>query len=173
MKKVFAICFFTLVVSNVLLAQENEFNIGVNGGVTIGNIEGVSKAAFGLDANYLFNVFEGVKFGPSVNFIYFTTQEANGIKPDAFIYMPVGGSIKFHSDGDDFYVALDAGYAIGISPEGDNGGIFMKPMVGYNINQNFNVNLFYSGVKKRAPTYGYIGVGIVFNVFGGSSYYSL
>ena len=173
MKKVFAICFFTLVVNNVLSAQENEFNIGINGGVTIGNIEGVSDIAIGLDANYLFDVFDGVKFGPSLNFVYFVTQEQNGIKPDAFIYVPIGGAIKFHNESDDFYVALDAGYAIGISPEGDNGGIFIKPMVGYNINQNFNVNLFYSGVKKSAPTYGYIGLGIVFNVFGGSSYYSL
>ncbi|MFY7669888.1 hypothetical protein ACOSP6_02245 [Tenacibaculum sp. MEBiC06402] len=173
MRKIFTLCLFVCMFNNLAFSQENEFNVGVNGGITIGNIEGVASAAFGLDANYLFDIFEGVKFGPSLNLIYFATQEENGVKPDAFMYLPIGGSVKFYSDGDDFYVALDAGYAIGISPEGDNGGIFLKPMVGYNINQNFNVNLFYSGVKKSGPTYGYAGIGLVFNVFGGNSYYSL
>jgi hypothetical protein len=173
MRKVFVVFLFTFIFNIQVYAQSNEFNIGVNGGITIGNIEGVSNTAFGLDANYLFDVFEGVKFGPSVNLIYFITQEVNGVKPDAYMYLPIGGSVKFHSDGDDFYLALDAGYALGISPEGDRGGIFIKPMVGYNINQDFNVNLFYSGVKKSSPTYGYIGVGVVFNIFGRNSYYSL
>ncbi|CAL2084476.1 conserved exported hypothetical protein [Tenacibaculum sp. 190524A05c] len=173
MRKFFIIYLFLFSINYNLTAQENEFNVGINGGVTIGNIEGVSSMALGFDANYLFDVFEGVKFGPSLNFIYFVTQEENGIKPDAFIYLPIGGSIKFHSEGDDFYVALDGGYAIGISPEGDNGGVFIKPMVGYNINENFNVNLFYSGVKKSGPTFGYIGLGVAFNIFGGNSYYSL
>lgn len=173
MRKIILFIVFLCSFHTTIIAQENEFNVGINGGITVGNVEEFSTAAFGLDANYLFDVFEGVKFGPSVNLMYFLTQETNGVKPDALIYLPIGGTVKFHSEGDDFYVALDTGYAIGVSNSADGGGIFVKPRVGYNINQNFNVNLFYSGVKKSGPTYGYVGLGIVFNIFGANSYYSL
>ncbi len=150
-------------------SQENEFNVGVNGGITIGNIENVSSVAFGLDANYLFDVFENIKFGPSLNLLYFITEEFNGIKPDAFIYLPIGGAIRLNSFGENFYVGADVGYAIGISPNGDNGGVFIKPMLGYHVSDKIELNIFYSGVKKRKPTYSYLGLGLVFNVFGGSN----
>ncbi len=168
MKKIVFIIF--ILFSVVSFSQDNEFNIGVNGGITTGNLEDISSSAFGVDANYLFDIFENIKFGPSLNLIYFLTEEFNGVKPDAFIYLPIGGAIRFNSIGEKFYVGADAGYAIGISPSGDNGGIFVKPMLGYHINDKIGLNIFYSGVKKKRPTYGYVGIGVTYNVFGSNNY---
>ncbi|SNR15683.1 hypothetical protein [Tenacibaculum jejuense] len=153
-------------------SQSNELNVGVNGGITVGNLESVSSGAFGVDANYLFELFNGFSAGPSLNFVYFLTDEVNGFKPDAFMYLPIGAAVRFQSLTDRFFVGADFGFAIGISPEGDNGGIFFKPMVGYDITESIKINLFYSGIKKRQPTYGYAGIGLIFDVFGSSNQYS-
>lgn len=155
-----------------ILSQNADLNVGINGGVTIGNLDNVSRMAFGVDANYLFDVFDNVKLGPSVNFVYFLTEDNAGVKPDPFIYLPLGGAIRFSGENDDFYVGADGGFALGISPNGDNGGIFFKPMVGYNFNEKVSVNFFYAGIKKKKPTYGYVGIGVVFNIFKGGNYYS-
>ncbi len=168
MKKIFFVLVVLLSINS--FSQENQFNIGINGGITTGDIKPISSAAFGIDANYLFKVFDGISLGPSLNFLYFLTDEVNGVQPDAFVYLPIGGAIRFQSLSDYFYVGLDLGFAIGISPSGDNGGLFFKPMVGYNVTENLKLNLFYSAVKKRQPAYSYVGLGIAFDIFGSNQY---
>lgn len=170
MKNIFLITL--LLISSIVLSQENEFNVGINGGITNGNIKNIASGALGLDANYLFDIVDDVKFGPAVNVLYFFTKENNNIKPDPFIYLPIGGAVRFHGIGEKFNVGADIGYAIGISPSGDRGGIFFKPMLGYDITEKLSLNIFYAGVKKKQPTYSYLGLGIVFNVFGKDNYYT-
>lgn len=170
MKKIFLV--FTFFLGLTCFSQQEKLNIGVNGGITIGNLKPVSSAAFGFDANYLFEVFEDLNIGPSLNFIYFLTEEVEGVKRDPYMYLPIGGAIRFQSIDDKFFVGADFGFAIGISPKGDNGGIFFKPMVGYNATDDLKVHLFYSGIKKRLPTYGYVGIGIAYDIFRSSSLYS-
>ncbi|WP_442266275.1 hypothetical protein ACSIGC_00750 [Tenacibaculum sp. ZS6-P6] len=170
MKKIFLVLIVFLSLKS--FSQGEQLNLGVNGGITVGNLESISSAAFGVDANYLFEIFENFNAGPSLNFIYFLTNEVNGSKPDALMYLPIGGAVRFKALEEKFYVGADFGFAIGISPEGDNGGVFFKPMLGYKVTNNVKVNLFYAGVKKNLPTYGYAGLGLVFDVFGSSNQYS-
>lgn len=165
MRKIISILFLFFALNFSARAQTGGLNLGINGGVTIGNLDGRSQMAIGADANYLFNIYDNIKLGPSVNFLYFFMENIGGIKPDPLVYMPIGGALRFSTLEDDFYIGVDGGFAIGISPKGDRGGIFIKPMIGYNVNEKLRVNLFYSGVKKRDPTYGFIGVGVEFTVF--------
>ena len=164
MKKLFFIA--SLFISFQVASQE-QFNVGINGGITIGGIVPTSKMAFGGEANYLFDISDDFVLGPSIGLVYFNTKEVNGIKPDAKMYLPISAAIRFNSNDDYYYVGADIGYAICISPSGDRGGIFFKPLVGYKIDQSFKVNLFYAGVKKKHPTYSYIGLGLVYD-FNGS-----
>ncbi len=156
---------FILFSLNNLFSQE-EVNVGVNTGITIGNIENFSTFAYGLDANYLFEVSNNIKVGPSLNFVLYLPKEFNGERKDSFLYMPIGGSVRFHSASDAFYFGIDAGFAVGLSPSGDSGGIFFKPLLGYKLTDSFKFNLFYSAVKKRQPTYSHLGLGIVYNLWG-------
>ncbi|WP_075340886.1 hypothetical protein [Tenacibaculum agarivorans] len=160
MKKIISI--ITLLLCLHSFSQENELNVGVNGGVTVGNLEAVSSIAFGVEGNYLFDIFDGISVGPSLNFLYFVSKE-NTV--DSNIYIPIGGAVRFNSFEEQFYVGLDLGYAIGISPEGDDGGVFFKPLLGYEVTDAFKINLFYSAVKKNSPTYSYVGLGVTYDVF--------
>lgn len=146
---------------------QKELNVSLNGGFTIGDIEPKSSIAFGADANYLFDWFLDFTIGPSLSFIYFSPSSDKDIKP--FIYLPVGGAIRFQAIEDEFYVGGDFGYAMGISPNGDRGGIYFKPIIGYNVNDSFKVNLFYSAIKKKQPAYSYVGIGLTYDFLGASS----
>lgn len=162
-----------LFASIVMYGQGRELNVGINGGITTGDIKPFSSSAFGLDANYLFDWYEDFKVGPSVSAVYFSPKENDLVKSDAFVYLPIGVAIRFQNPEDSFYIGGDFGYAIGISPSGDRGGVYFKPLVGYHISQNFKLNLFYSAVKKKQPAYSYVGLGLSFNIFGaGNDYYA-
>ncbi|TYP98831.1 hypothetical protein C7447_102147 [Tenacibaculum adriaticum] len=164
MKKILLLTFLNI---SIQVTSQQQFNIGINGGITIGNIEPVSKMAFGGDINYLFDISDEFVVGPSLGLVFFSSKEANGEKSDAKMYLPISTAIRFNSNEDVFYVGADLGFAVGLSPEGDNGGVFFKPLVGYKINQAFKVNLFYAGIKKRKPTYAFIGLGLVYDFNAG------
>ncbi len=154
-----------------VFTQRDKLNIGINGGITNGSLKGVSSNALGADFNYLFPVNDFLEFGPSLSFIYFNTNKVEELELDPFIYMPIGVAFRFTSLAEKFYVGTDAGYAVGISPEGDDGGVYIKPQLGYSITDDLKINLFFSGVKKTSPTYSYIGLGLEFNVLGSDIYY--
>lgn len=151
---------------------QKELNIGLNGGFTIGDIDDKASAGFGLDGNYLFDWFNEFKIGPSLGVNYYLPKDVKGKETNPFVYVPIGGAVRFQPKEEDFYVGLDFGYAIGVSPSGDRGGVYFKPMVGYSISEGFRANLFYSGVKKKIVTYSYIGLGLSFDIFSNGNLYS-
>lgn len=167
MKKMMLLVLLSLSLS--FYAQDKDLNVGINVGITNGDIKPYSNMAFGLDANYLFHWFEDFKFGPSVNLVYFSPKTVNGQEIKPLVYVPIGGSIRFQAFEEAFYAGGDVGYAIGLSPSGDRGGVYFKPIIGYNISNSLHVNVFYSTVKKRKPAYSYVGVGFSFNIFGESN----
>lgn len=140
--------------------SQEQLNIGINGGITIGNIEPYSKVAFGADVNYLFDVAEDFVVGPSIGIIYFNPED----EIDAPVFLPVSASILFHSIDDKFYIGGELGYALSLSDL--DGGFFIKPTVGYYISDSFKINAFYAGVKTGSPTYGYMGLGLAYDIFG-------
>lgn len=160
----------TFFINTINAQQERELNVGVNGGITTGIIKNYASAAFGIEANYLFDWYEDFKLGPSVNLIYFSPKGEAGEDAKPFIYMPVGGSVIFKANTEKFYIGTDLGYAVGISPSGDRGGIFFKPQVGYQISDNLKLNIFYATVKKRQPSYEYVGLGVLFDIFASGQY---
>lgn len=169
MKKILLLIF---ICTAIKISAQEQFNIGVNGGITVGaTIKSASNIAFGFDANYLFKLTEDFVIGPSLGFIYFNAKSIEGVKRDPFMYVPMGGAVRFNSIDDVFYIGIDAGFAVGISPEGDSGAVFLKPIIGYKINDSFKLNVFYSGLRKTTVTYGYVGFGFTFDILASRNDY--
>ena len=59
-----------------------------------------------------------------------------------------------------FTVGLDLGYAVGIN-DGNDGGVYYRPMFGYNINEKIQLNASYRGVS----------LGDANRVYYGNTYY--
>ena len=75
MKKL--LCTILLVIAALTAnAQDGQFNIGINGGLPIGDFDKTHSFTLGAEVNYLFEVAENFKVGPSVAFInYFGSYQ--------------------------------------------------------------------------------------------------
>lgn len=142
--------------------SQNQLNVGVNVGIPVGDSKDISNIAFGADINYLFDISEDFKVGPSIGFIYFSPEDDI---IDAPTFIPVGASILFHSFEDKFYVGGEIGYGVAISDDND-GGVYIKPTVGYYITDSFKINAFYSGIRTstEADTHAYAGIGLAYDL---------
>lgn len=164
MKKI--ITFILTLLSLNFYAQESDLNIGVNVGLTDSQVKQYSDIVVSADVSYLFGFFEDFKLGSMVSFVYFTPKFIDNANVKPFMYLPVGASVGVQLFDELAYIGSDVGYAIGLSPSGDKGGFYFKPLVGYNLNNSARIQVFYAGILKSEFIYSHIGVGFSFNIFG-------
>jgi len=164
MKKVLLL---VVVLSSFFSFAQEELNVGANLGLAVdqGN-GGISNFAFGIDGNYLFDISDDFVVGPSIAITNFVGKDDF----DSALYLPIAGAIRFHSPDDVFYVGGDIGYGIALSNVYDS-GVYLKPRVGYKISDSFDINAFYAGIRNKDYSFGYVGLGLNFNVFGSSGGY--
>ncbi len=159
------ILFLTVLLIGVNVnTQSQGLSFGINAGVTTGNINNTHSVAFGFDVNYLYEITEQIEIGAATGYIFFYGKDVNGTKSVSKSYIPIAATVRFNNDSSRFFVGGDFGYAIGISSSGDRGGIYFKPMLGYNISESIELNLFYTGIKKEQPTYSYVGLGLMMRI---------
>src|SRR5690606_34226086 len=113
-KILFLMTAFLVLGSTHLQAQEN-FKIGGNIGLPIGDTDGYD-INFGADVAYLFGMGEGFLLGPMIGYSNFTVEEFNA----SFLPVAATGRYKFPNA---FFLGADLGYAIGIK-EGLDGGVY-------------------------------------------------
>jgi len=168
MKKITILIFAFI---SLQMYSQEQFNISINGGIPTGNIQPFSNFAFGADVNYLFDVAEDFVVGPSLGILFFNVEDqvnvVNNVEVvttiEAPVFLPISASIYFKSPDDKFYVGGEIGYGVSFT-EGIDGGLFIKPTIGYHISDAFKLNIFYAGVRTEIPTYGYAGLGLTFDL---------
>lgn len=156
MKKVilvFALAMFAYTAN----AQSGKFNLGVNLGLVTGDADVVSSFAGGVEANYLFSVSDNFDFGPSVGFVNFFGKD----NFDDASFMPLAGAARFKAS-EEFTLGADLGYGVGISPDGNDGGFYYRPMVGYNVSDKVMLQATYSGISVNNATWANFGIGAMF-----------
>ena len=163
MKKIVCIAVMALLGFGSLSAQENRFNLGVNLGLPTGDVSDFYSFALGVEANYLFEVSEKFQVGPSISYVNYFGKEISGFTAENASFLPLAGSGRFNAS-EEFVIGADIGYAIGISPEGNDGGFYYRPMLGYNISEKMQITASYSGVSVDGGTFSHFGVGIMFGL---------
>ena len=162
MKKLFltiAVIAFGLVAS----AQDGQFNAGVNLGLPVGDSSDFYSFSAGVEVNYLFSVSDDFQVGPSIGFTNFFGKEVGGFDVDSASFLPLAAAGRF-AVSDQFTLGADLGYGIGISPDGNDGGFYYRPMVGYSISDNIMLQASYSGVSVNGGTFSNIGLGVMFGL---------
>ncbi len=185
MRKLLLALFF-VGTTTTIFAQEDELNITLSGGVPMGKVKDVSKMAFAGDVNYLFQVSDHIKIGPSVSCVYFNAKNKD-VK--SLMFLPLGFSTKFMSSNERFFVGTDLGYGLPLGKDNKKGGVYFKPYLGYSISDVIKVSVSYTGIPfysgedaganweklggkdvKIAPqdeknyNSGYIGLNLTFNL---------
>lgn len=79
-------------------------------------------------------------------------------------FLPIAASGRFNAS-EDFSIGADLGYALGIN-EGNDGGFYYRPIVGYNLSEKAQLNLSYTGVsiKDADFTWSTINLGVLFSL---------
>ena len=158
-------------------AQDGQFNIGANFGLPVGDASDVASFTLGVEVNYLFSVSDDFKVGPSLSYVHYTGKEVDitqgislpgldlgslgTVDLDDSGFLPLSVAARYNVS-DSFAFGLDLGYAIGVSPEGNDGGFYYRPLIGYHISEKIMLQATYSGVSVEGGSFSNIGLGVMF-----------
>ncbi len=163
MKKL-AIVFCAFLFGVSVHAQEG-INLGFNFGLPMADASDVTSFTVGLDANYLWSVTEAVDVGVATGFTNtFGKNYQVGpirIEGEDIQFIPIAAAGRYHFS-DKFRAGVDLGYAIGLN-DGNDGGFYYRPMVGFGVNSAVELNLSYTGVSLDGFNFATLTMGVMFN----------
>ena len=164
MKK--TVLFFALVLSGLAMQAQEGFNLGINFGLPTGDAGDISGFSVGIDANHLWSVADSFDAGVATGFTnaFGKSEEILGIEVefDDVQFLPLAAAGRYHIT-DTFRLGADLGYAIGIN-DGNDGGFYYRPQVGYGITDRIEANLSYTGISLDGGTWSTMVLGILFNL---------
>ncbi len=158
MKKILLIAAFTLLGLNSVVAQNGSFNIGGNIGHPTADADELLATAMSGEVNFLFDVSDKFKVGPSVSYLYYVGKQ--GVAD--FTYLPLAGVARY-AVSEKFTVGADLGYAFGVFPESNDNSFYYRPMVGYEFMKNVTIQVTYSSMSINSETIANIASGVVYH----------
>lgn len=164
MKKFFCILILALL-SHTVFAQEG-FKIGLQGGIPLGDLDDQLSLVAALDVGYMWALGEVVDLGPASGYIIGFTDKFDQASPFADLpnvqFVPAAASLRIWPS-NSFSFGADGGYAIGIN-EGNDGGLYVRPVIGFLFSALTEINLSYTNVSLDGGSYSSATVGILFTI---------
>ena len=137
------------------------FNGGVSLGLPIGDSGDAYTFNVTLDVNYLWNVSDtfdaGIASGYSHNF------GDGDLNVDDASFLPIAAAGRLNLS-DDFVLGADIGYAIGISPDGNDGGFYYAPKLQYSVSEKMDIVGAYRGVSLDGGSFDVLTLGVEFGL---------
>lgn len=140
-----------------------QFSAGATLGLPTGDASDVSSFALGIDVNYMFESESDLSFGFASGYLVYFGDEVGGVDVDNFSFLPIAAAARFAAS-DKFSIGVDLGYAVGLSPDGNEGGFYYRPSVAYAVSEKVSINMSYSGITDDGFTASNIGLGILFGL---------
>jgi len=142
-----------------------DFNVGINGGLPMGDVEDFYTLNIGVDINYLWDVSDEFQAGASVGYSHFLGDSMNilGISIDFedVGFLPVAAAARYNVS-DQITLGADLGYAVGISPDGMDGGVYYAPKAQYGVSDTIDIVLAYKGISVDGGTFSSLNLGVEF-----------
>ncbi len=147
-----------------LLWAQQGFKIGIHGAVPVGDNKDFVSLAAGVDAGYMHALGEVVDVGAMVGFINGFPEKYNQEigAPDLphVQFVPLAASLRLWPS-NSLSVGGDAGVALGIN-DGNDGGFYYKPTVGYLVGAQTEVSLSYVGIELDGGSWATVNLGILY-----------
>ena len=163
MKKLLVVAFMSIATLGSINAQEGVLNGGFNIGLPTGDYSDISSLTIGAELNYMFPVSEGFTLGPSIQYSHFFGKEFNGVDIDDSSFLPISAAARFNIS-PMFVLGANLGYAVGLSPDGNEGGFYYRPVLGYKIGETTQLNLSYAGISRDGASADNISIGVMFGI---------
>lgn len=157
-------------------AQETTMKVGAHVGIPMGDIKDYSALNVGADFTYLWEVADNFKAGFGTGITAYTSKEYDApvynpatftfttqkVKGDTSLFLPITGSAEY-SFTENIFAGADLGYAIGLAPDGIEGGFLYQPKVGYQT-EKFDVFVGYKGISQDGGTYSSVNLGFAYKL---------
>ena len=144
-----------------------QFSAGATFGLPTGDADVAYTFALGIEVNYMFESESDFAFGVASGYhTYFgDTLDILGIEAevDNASFLPLAGAVRY-AVSEKFSLGGDLGYAVGLAPDGNDGGFYSRAMVAYSVGENTSINLAYTSVSVDGGTISNIGLGIMFGL---------
>ncbi|MEJ6792877.1 MAG: outer membrane beta-barrel protein [Lacinutrix sp.] len=169
MKKSFLITAFAVLISCGAFAQN--FNAGLNVGLPMGDVSDFTTLNIGVDVNYLWEVSDQFEAGVTAGYSHFFGDSYDetflgqtiSIDIEDVSFLPIGAAVRYNVS-EEFTIGADIGYAVGISPNGSDGGLFYAPKLQYGVSEALDIVLAYRGVSIEGYTFSSINLGVEFGL---------
>ena len=162
MKKVLA-TFIMALLSIGLFAQQG-MKLGIHGGLPLDEFQEELSLVAGVDLGYRWGLSEIVDLGVMVGFVNGFPEKYNRelFSEDLpnIQFIPLAASVRFWTS-NSFSIGGDVGQAIGIN-EGNDGGLYYRPTIGYLMGAQTEVNVSYTGIKMDDKTWTTLTLGILY-----------
>ena len=162
MKKVLAT--FIMALSSIGVFAQQGMKLGIHGGLPLDEFQEELSLVAGVDLGYRWGLSEIVDLGVMVGFVNGFPEKYNRelFSEDLpnIQFMPLAASVRFWTS-NSFSIGGDVGQAIGIN-EGNDGGLYYRPTIGYLMGAQTEVNVSYTGIKLDDKTWTTLTLGILY-----------
>ncbi|RIA09563.1 outer membrane protein with beta-barrel domain [Flavobacteriaceae bacterium MAR_2010_72] len=144
------------------------FNAGISLGLPIGDAGDGWTFNVTLDLNHLWNVSDAFDAGIATGYAHsfgdtIDLGEFGEIDLDDASFIPVAAAARYRVS-DTFTLGADLGYAIGISPDGNDGGFYYAPKVQFGVSDSIDIVGAYRGVSVEGGSFDVITLGVEFKL---------
>jgi len=162
MKKVFLMLVAVIAFSFTAKAQFTP-SIVVTAGLPVGDVKDQSNFALSADVYFMKYINDSFDIGLTAGYTNYFGGD-NGVLPDYdnTSFLPLAGAFRFGLT-EDFSIGSDIGYAFGLN-DGNDGGFYYKPVLGFNIGATSQLILSYQGVSGDVRDFNYVGLGFAFGL---------
>ncbi len=146
-----------------LQAQEG-FKLGLQAGLPIDDFNDEVSIAIGADVGYMWALNELIDLGLTAGLIYgfhetFQSDVVVADLPD-IQFVPVAASVRIWPS-NSFSFGIDGGQAFGLN-DGNDGGLYYRPVIGYLFNANAEVNFSYTTINLDDRSWNSANLGILY-----------
>ncbi len=153
---------FLLLIGAGLQAQQG-FKIGLNGGIPIRQeVNDIVSLVAGADVGYHRALGEVVDAGIMTGFINGFPEkfDSGGADLPHVQFIPLAASFRIWPS-NSFSLGGDAGYAFGLN-DGNGGGFYYKPLVGYLMGARTELSLSYTGIATDGLSWSTVNLGVLY-----------
>lgn len=152
----------------VFNSNAQSYSVGLSGGIPTGDAGDLYTFSLVFDAHAHWEVSDGFKAGVATGYINafgddmdlgdFGTAE---IEDAGFIPITASGRYMLSEQ---FSIGADVGYALGVSPDGNDGGFYYAPKAIYGLGEKFGVVASYRGVSRDGTSFDIISLGVEYHL---------
>lgn len=164
MKKLFLAAFAVFAFASV---NAQEFKAGVGVGLPSGDVSDAYTLNINVDLNYLWEVSDEFQAGVASGIGYYLGDSIDfagqSFDVDDAMFLPIAAAGRY-AISEEFTLGADLGYALGLSPDGNDGGFYYAPRAQYSISDALDIVVSYRGVSVDGGSFSSINAGVEFGL---------